>query len=103
MSKKKNHLSEWEHALNLEELHELEECYPMVLHERNLVRKWVYSGHSVSQNPWHYKDPDGYELNYIEGYHQYLADKWGPFYRPFHTVRFDQEVLNEEYIYGLYT
>lgn len=74
------------HAIHLEELHEMENFVPMTLPERSRLRKWVYSGHGVDENPWHYRDHGGYELNYIDGYHRHLAEKWGDFYRPFYRV-----------------
>lgn len=83
--------------IRLEELHEMEELVPMTLPERNRLRNWVYRGHSVSQNPWHYRDRMGYELNYLDGYHRHLAEMWGDFYRPFYKViRTDQETYEED-------
>lgn len=83
MKRKKDTLARY---ICLEELHEMEELIPMTLLERNKVRQWVYSGHSVSENPWRYHDEEGYELNYLDAYHHHLAQKWGDFYRPFYQV-----------------
>ena len=81
-----------DHAVRLEELHEMEEFIPMTLPERERVRKWVYSGHSVSENPWKYHDCYGCELNYLDAYHKHLENIWGEFYRPFYKViRADEE------------
>lgn len=87
-----------EQDIRLEELHEMEEFIPMTAPERNRIRKWVYSGHSVDSNPWHYKDAYGYELNYLDGYHRHLAEKWGDYYRPFYkVVRTDPPMYREVY------
>lgn len=83
---RKNKKDTLEHYICLEELHEMEEIVPMTLPERKKVRNWVYSGHSVSENPWNYRDCFGYELNYLDAYHLYLKRKWGDFYRPFYKV-----------------
>lgn len=87
-----------EQDIRLEELHEMEEFIPMTTPERNRVRKWVYSGHSVNSNPWHYKDVHGYEMDYLDGYHRHLAEKWGEYYRPFYrVVRTDGLPYEEDY------
>jgi len=83
--------------LCLEEMHEMEETIPMTLSERNRVRKWVYSGHTVRENPWRYKDSDGYELNYLDAYHHHLEEIWGEFYRPFYRVIPTCRVVQETY------
>ena len=75
-----------EKECRLEELHDMEYFVPMTLPERNRLRKWVYNGHSVDSNPWHYTDEHGYELNYLDAYHRRLSDVWGEFYRPFYLV-----------------
>jgi len=86
------------HAIHLEELHEMEEFIPMTLMERNRLRNWVYSGHSVNENPWHNKDSMGYEMNYVDGYRRHLEEKWGEFYRPFYkAVRTDPMIYREDY------
>lgn len=95
---KQKQAESFEHAIHLEELHEIEKFVPMTLPERNRLRKWVYSGHGVDENPWHYKDCIGYELNYVDGYRKHLAEKWGEFYRPFYTVvQTDTMIYEEDY------
>ena len=41
-----------EREINLEELNEMEDLVPMTRPDRNRLRRWVYSGHSVDENPW---------------------------------------------------
>lgn len=94
MKQKRNTL---DHSLCLEELHEMEEFIPMTLPERERVRKWVYSGHSVSENPWKYRDRYGFELNYLDAYHKHLECKWGEFYHPFYKVIRTTEERPETY------
>ena len=78
--------SDMAHQIHLEELNEMEMIVPMTLIERQRLRRWVYSGHGVDSNPWHYKDEGGYEMNYLDAYHRNLAETWGEFYRPCYLV-----------------
>lgn len=71
-------LSARQHSFNLEELNEMETFVPMTLYERNRLRRWVYSGHSVHDNPWNYYNRMfGYRLDYLEGLRRYLTIKYG--------------------------
>ena len=93
----KQKINTLDHSLCLEELHEMEEFIPMTLPERERVRKWVYSGHSVSENPWKYRDRYGFELNCLDAYHKHLECKWGEFYHPFYKVIRTTEERPETY------
>ena len=75
-----------DHEIHLEELHEMEEIFPMTLPERDRLRRWVYAGHSVDENPWGYRDGNGYQLNYLDGLHHRYEEIWGDFYRPCYLV-----------------
>ncbi len=70
----------------LEELNEMEDLVPMTRPERNRLRRWVYSGHSVDENPWGYEGKDGYPLNYLDALHHRSEEIWGEFYKPFYLV-----------------
>lgn len=74
------------HEIHIEELHEMEEFVPMTTPDRNRLRRWVYTGHSVDSNPWNYKDDDGEEMNFIEALYHHRKEMWGPFYEPFYIV-----------------
>ena len=75
-----------DHEVNLEELNEMEDFVPMTRPERNRLRRWVYSGHSIGENPWSYKDEDGYPMNYLDALHRRYKETWGDYYRPFYLV-----------------
>ena len=75
-----------EREINLEELNEMEDLVPMTRPDRNRLRLWVYSGHSVDENPWGYRDERGYLLNYLDALHHRNEEIWGEYYRPFYLV-----------------
>ena len=62
-----------DHALDVTDLHEMEENIPMLSSERKSLRYWVYTGHSPETNPWHFTDSSGWELNYLEAYRRHLG------------------------------
>ena len=74
------------HQLDLYTMHEMEECLPMTLGERNRLRKWVYTGHDPETNPWGYTDMHGDPEDYVEAYRHHLADSWGHLYAPAYFV-----------------
>lgn len=82
----KNREDEIRHAVNLEELREIEESVPMTLGERDRLRRWVYRGNDPSANPWRYRYEDGREMHYIDAYHHHLRVIWGEFYKPYYIV-----------------
>lgn len=74
------------HDIHLEELNETENIVPMTTPDRNRLRRWVYSGHSVDTNPWNYLDDDGNEMNYIEALYRHREETWGRYYRPLYII-----------------
>lgn len=60
-----------EHALHLEALHEMEADVPLLLEERNSLRRWVYAGGDPERNPWKYLDEDCWPLNYVRAYRRH--------------------------------
>lgn len=67
-----------DHQLNLEVLHDMEECVPMTLKERSSLRKWVHTGHDPESNPWDYMDTDSMPLNYLQAYRLKFGYSSGP-------------------------
>lgn len=68
----------YEYEINVFALQEMEECVPMTIKERQVVRTWVSKGHELESNPWHYADSDGYELNYLQAYRIHYGYCSGP-------------------------
>lgn len=67
-----------DYQVNIETLHEMEECIPMTLPERRALREWVYRGNDVESNPWDYRDGDGLQLNFLQAYRLKYGYSSGP-------------------------
>lgn len=67
-----------DYQVNMEALHEMEECVPMTKPERNAVRRWVKKGYELDSNPWDCLDTDGMPLNYLQAYRLYYGCSSGP-------------------------
>lgn len=72
----------YDYEINIECLHEIEDLIPMTLNERENLRSWARSGHSVDSNPWNYCDDGGVLLNYLLafrihfGFPSHIWDVW---------------------------
>jgi len=66
------------YQINLEALHEMEECVPMTLMERKCLRNWVHKGHEIDSNPWEYFDSDEMPLNFLQAYRLEIGYSSGP-------------------------
>ena len=67
-----------DYQINLEALHEMEDCVPMTRPERNALRNWVKAGHDIDTNPWKFADSDGWQLSFLQAYRLYYGCSCGP-------------------------
>lgn len=71
-----------DYEVNLYAFHEMEQVVPMTKDERSDTYEWVHNGHELESNPWHLKDANGYELNFLrarriqKGYNSGPWDLW---------------------------
>ena len=67
-----------DYHVNLESLHEMEECVPMTLSERNAIRLWAKIGHDIDSNPWKMYESDGHSMNYLKALRIRRGSSHGP-------------------------
>ena len=71
-----------DYEVNLYAFHEMEQVVPMTKDERSDTYEWVHNGHELESNPWHLKDTNGYEHNFLrarriqKGYNSGPWDLW---------------------------
>lgn len=84
-----------DYQINLEALHEMEECVPLTLRERKALRKWVHTGHDLESNPWNYTDSDGMPMNYLQAFRLkfgYSSGPWDYWKGPEHQTYWNDEL-----------
>ena len=61
---------------------------PLTIRERWELRRWVRTGHSLTNNPWGYCDDRGYNMNFIDAYRRILEEE--------HDGYFEDDTYDEE-------